>query len=157
MDVFRCAGCGRFARPEVEAPSVYGCQSCGAAVSEEGAPQRVSTTALDEAIRTAPVPLLVEFWAPDCEPCHSSAVVLDVVSHRLAGEAVVLRLDVEHEPEACDAHAVLAVPTVVLFSAGQERGRRVGPFQARALEEWVRATARTNAAGPVRPAPVCRA
>lgn len=120
---------------------MHGCPGCGAARSEEGAPQPVSAAALEQAIRAAAAPLLVEFWAPDCEPCGPSALVLDVVSHRLAGEAVVLRLDVEHDPEACTAHAILAVPTVVLFSGGQERGRRVGPFQARALEGWVRATA----------------
>ena len=69
----------------------------------------------------------------------------------------MLRLDVEHDPEACAAHAIVAVPTVVLFSAGQERGRRVGPLQARALEEWVRARARPDAARPVTHAPVGRA
>lgn len=135
MDVFRCAGCGAFTRLDVDAPSAHGCPACGVAISEEGAPERLSAVALEEAIRMAPVPLLVEFWAPDCEPCLSSALVLDVVSHRLAGEAVVLRVDVEHDPEACDAHAILAVPTVVLFAAGQERGRRVGPLQARTVEE----------------------
>lgn len=139
MDVFRCAGCGRFTRLDVEAPSVHGCPGCGGAMPDAGAPQQVSVIALDEAIRAAPVPLLVEFWAPDCEPCHAAALVLDVVSHRLAGAAVVLRLDVQHDPEACERHGILAVPTLVLFSAGREQGRRVGTPQARDLESWVRA------------------
>ncbi len=107
-------------------------------MSEQGAPQPVALSSLREAVRSAPVPLLVEFWAPECEPCLTSAVVVDAVSHRLAGEAVVLRLDVEENPEACEAYGVLAVPTLVLFAAGQERGRRVGRVQARQIEAWVR-------------------
>lgn len=142
MDVYRCPGCGHFAPVEAEAPSVHGCPGCGGAVSAEGGPQAVSLAALGEAIRAAPIPLLVEFWAPDCEPCLASGVVLDAVGHRLAGDAVVLRIDVEENPEATEAYGVLAVPTVVLFIAGRERGRRVGPLQARALEEWVHTAGR---------------
>jgi thioredoxin 1 len=97
-------------------------------------------------VRLAPVPLLVEFWAPDCEPCLTSAVVLDAVAHRLAGEAVVLRLDVEENPLACEAYGILAVPTLALFSEGQERGRRIGPPKVRELEVWIRAAARPVAA-----------
>ena len=138
METFRCPGCGRFAAPEADAPSVRGCSGCGGAVPDEGAPQTVSLTALGEAIRAAPVPLLVEFFAADCEPCAASAVVLDAVGHRLAGQVVVLRVDVEEASEACEAHGILAVPTLVLFSGGRARGRRVGPLKARQLEAWVR-------------------
>lgn len=137
VDVFRCAGCGLFTRLDVEGPSVHGCALCGAAVPEEGAPQPVSPVALREAIHAAPVALLVEFWAPECESCLASSVVIDVVAHRLAGDAVVLRVDVEAYPEAGEAYGILAVPTLVLFTAGQERGRRVGPVPAREIEAWV--------------------
>ena len=136
--MYRCPRCGLFARLDLEAPSAHGCTGCGGPVPERGAAQPVSLQALAEAIRTAPVPLLVEFWAPDCPPCLASALVLDAVGHRLAGEAVVLRVDVEEAPEACDSYGILAVPTVVLFSAGRDRGRRAGPVQARPLEAWVR-------------------
>lgn len=137
MDVFRCPGCGLLTGREMDSPSAHGCARCGAPPGEEGAPQAVGTGALQEAIRSCPVPLLVEFWAPDCPPCVTAGVVVDAVAHRLAGDAVVLRVDVEAHPEAADAHGVLAVPTLVLFRAGQERGRRVGPVAARALEAWV--------------------
>jgi len=137
VDVFRCTVCGLFTRLDREAPSVHGCAACGSAVSDEGAPQPVSPGALRDAIRAAPVPLLVEFWTPDCEPCVASAVVIDAVAHRLAGRAIVLRLDVEQHPEGCEDYGLLAVPTLVLFRAGGERGRRVGPMQARTIESWV--------------------
>ncbi len=156
MDVFRCSGCGLFTRLDLEGPSVHGCALCGAAVPEEGAPQPASPGSLREAIHAAPVPLLVEFWAPDCEPCLASSVVIDVVAHWLAGDAVVLRVDVEEHPEACEAYGILAVPTLVLFTAGEERGRRVGPVPAREIEAWVSGSTATVPAS-VTPAPAGRA
>jgi thioredoxin 2 len=146
LDVFRCPECGAFATREVDAPSAQGCVRCGAAVPTEGAPQAVSPETLRTAIRTAPVPVLLEAWAPDCDPCLTSAVVVDAVGHRLAGAAVVLRSDIEAHPEVCDAYRILAVPTLVLFSEGRERGRRIGPVPARAIEQWVR-----QLAAPERP------
>jgi thioredoxin 2 len=137
VDVFRCSGCGLFTSLDVEGPSVRGCARCGEAVPDDGAPQPASPGALREATRDAPVPLLVEFWAPDCEPCLASGLVIDAVAHRLAGEAVVLRVDVEQHPEASAAYGILAVPTLALFSGGEERGRRVGPVAAREIEAWV--------------------
>lgn len=116
---------------------MHGCPGCGGPAPQHGVPQPVSLQALTEAIRAAPVPLLVEFWAPDCGPCVASTLVLDAVGHRLAGEAVVLRVDVEEAPEACEAYGILAVPTVVLFSGGRDRGHRVGLPKAREIEAWV--------------------
>lgn len=152
MDVFRCAGCGLFTRLG-EGPSVHGCASCGAALQDAGAPQPASPGGLREAIRAAPVPLLVEFWAPDCDPCLASAVVIDAVAHRLAGDAVVLRVDVEAHPEAGEAYGILAVPTLVLFTGGEERGRRVGPVAAREIEAWVRGPPAAPGVTPARPGP----
>jgi thioredoxin 2 len=146
LDIFRCSGCGLFTRIDVEGPSVHGCALCGAAVPAEGAPQPASPGALRGAIHAAPVPLLVEFWAPDCEPCLGCAVVIDAVAHRLAGDAVVLRVDVDQHPNACEAYGILAVPTLVLFTGGAERGRRVGPVPAREIEAWVSGLSGTDAA-----------
>jgi thioredoxin 2 len=138
VDVHRCPACGLFAQLDVEAPSVHGCERCGGAVADDGAPQDVSFAALGEAIRSAPIPLLVEFWARDCQSCAGATLVLDAVGHRLAGELAVLRVDVDAAPEACDLHGVLAVPTVLMFSGGVERGRRVGPLTAKAVQAWIR-------------------
>ena len=56
----------------------------------------------------------------------------------MAGEAVVLKVDTEAHPDAGARHAIRAIPTAVLFRAGEERERRMGVQPAPALEAWLR-------------------
>jgi len=138
LEVYRCPGCGLFTGHRTGGPGVPACTRCGGAISEEGEPQQVSLAALEEAIRTAPVPLLVEFWSTACDACLRSALVLDAVAHRLSGAAVVLRVNLDESPEASEAYRILALPTVILFVRTREQGRRVGPVTAREIEAWAR-------------------
>ncbi len=72
------------------------------------------------------VPVLVDFWAEWCPPCHRLAPVLDELAAEYAGRARVVKLDVDANPDAARAYGVMAMPTLTVFRGGQVVSQVVG-------------------------------
>ncbi len=71
-------------------------------------------------------PVLVDFWAEWCMPCHMMAPVLKEVSDELAGRLTVAKLDTDEAPDVWQRFAIEGIPTLILFRAGKELTRIVG-------------------------------
>lgn len=71
-------------------------------------------------------PVLVDFWADWCAPCHRISPIIEEIAKERAGELEVYKLDVDAETEVVMRHGVSAMPTLVVFSGGEEIGRIVG-------------------------------
>ena len=143
MPVFRCGVCEAFNRVEPDGGEPR-CSGCESKLDLSGHPQEVDAAALQRAIALAPVPLLVDFWAPWCGPCVMAAPIVKAVGTRLAGEIAVLKVNTEEEPEAGDTHAIYAIPTLAVFAHGEEISRQMGVLARAQLERWVRETVRTS-------------
>ena len=137
MATYRCRSCGAFNRVGTGSGTPV-CGRCKNALSTDGAPQDVSAEMLERAVASSPVPVLVDFWAPWCGPCRVAAPFFDQVARRLKGDAIVLKVDTEANPEAGARYGIRAIPTAILFQGGQERERRMGVQPAQALESWLR-------------------
>jgi thioredoxin 1 len=72
------------------------------------------------------LPVLVDFWAPWCVPCHLVAPVVEQIAAEQAGRLRVVKLNVDDSPHTAGRFGVLSIPTLILFGGGQEQGRVVG-------------------------------
>jgi putative thioredoxin len=84
-------------------------------------PGAVSTADFDTAVleRSRERPVLVDFWAAWCGPCRSLAPVLDRLATAYAGQAEVVKVDTDAEPELASRYGVRSLPTLALFRDGQ--------------------------------------
>ena len=89
-------------------------------------PHQVSTKDFDNRVLRAAEPVVVDFWAEWCGPCHMMAPVLDQLAGELEGRMSFAKLNVDENPELSVRYGVEGIPTLIVFSQGKEAGRIVG-------------------------------
>jgi len=86
----------------------------------------LNEAALDDELRQAKEPILVDFWAPWCGPCRAMSPAVDAVAEKLAGEAKVYKINVDDNPSVAPRFNLRGIPTLILFKDGREMNRLVG-------------------------------
>ncbi|MDX1631231.1 MAG: thioredoxin TrxC [Thermoanaerobaculia bacterium] len=81
----------------------------------------------------AGVPVLVDFWADWCGPCHAVAPVLEEVAREKAGRLKVVKVDVDAHPGLQNRFRVSGIPTLILFRDGEAVDRVSGALPKGAL------------------------
>ena len=88
--------------------------------------------------RSKTVPMLVDFWADWCGPCHALAPVLERAVER-HGEVVLARVDVDQNQRLAMAFQVQGIPAVKAFQDGRLVDEFVGAQPAQVVERFVEA------------------
>ena len=86
----------------------------------------VSDTDFEQDVLKSATPVLVDFWADWCGPCHMVAPVIEEIASENQGKLVVRKLDVDSNPETTRRYGVLSIPSMLLFVDGVEKVRIVG-------------------------------
>jgi thioredoxin 2 len=101
-------------------------------------PWVVDAAAADfEAELRAPVPVLVDFWAPWCGPCKWVSPAVEEQARERAGKLKVVKLDIDTAPDIAGRYQVQGIPTLMLTRDGQEVDRLVGAAPKPQLESWL--------------------
>ena len=80
----------------------------------------------DETVLAADQPVLVDFWAEWCGPCHQMAPILEALAQEYSGRIKFVKLDTEENFDISDRYGVRSLPTLLLFKDGQQVDRIFG-------------------------------
>ena len=77
-------------------------------------------------VLSAQTPVLVDFWAEWCTPCHMVAPVVEEIAREKSGRLKVAKLNVDDNPATARQFGVMSIPTLIVFAGGQEKARVIG-------------------------------
>lgn len=94
----------------------------------------VDTGRFEEVVLRSQVPVIVDFWAPWCQPCRAVAPVVEQIAAMRAGSYKVVKVNIDEEPALAQTFNVQSIPMVALFRNGRMERASVGAKPRPALE-----------------------
>ncbi len=83
--------------------------------------------------------VVVDFWAPGCDPCRQLAPLLDKLVNEFAGRFVLAKVNVDDEGQIAAAFGVQSIPVVVALVDGKPVDHFQGVLPEDELRQWLEA------------------
>jgi thioredoxin 1 len=83
----------------------------------------VNDTEFQTSVLDSDTPVLVDFWAEWCVPCHMVSPVVEEIGQEKGQALMVAKLNVDDNPGATRTYGVMSIPALILFKAGKEVAR----------------------------------
>jgi thioredoxin 1 len=69
----------------------------------------------DRTVLASETPVLVDFWAEWCVPCHMVSPVVEEIGEEAGETLKVAKLNIDENPEATRRYGVMSIPSLILF------------------------------------------
>jgi thioredoxin 1 len=92
-------------------------------------------TKFSELIQNSEKPVLVDFYANWCSPCHAMAPVLKEVAAEFSNKIKIIKVDIDKNPAVSTQYKIISIPTLILFHKGEIKWRESGVIPGYALKK----------------------
>ena len=133
-----CPNCGQKNRiSAAHLASHVRCAKCKTPLAPIDKPLEADPDLFDDVLQHARVPVLVDFWADWCGPCHMAAPEVQRVASEMAGRAIVLKVDTERHPQIAARYQVQGIPNFVVISNGRTVFQQSGVVPHTEMKRWL--------------------
>ncbi len=87
---------------------------------------KLSDENFEKEVLNSDIPVIVDFWAEWCVPCKMLSPIIEELAEEYAGKVKICKLDVDDAPGAAAKFSVQSIPTIILFSKGEQVSQTVG-------------------------------
>ncbi|MBE0461464.1 MAG: thioredoxin [Candidatus Aminicenantes bacterium] len=87
---------------------------------------KVTDGTFEEDVLRSEVPVLVDFWAEWCGPCHMVTPTLEYLAQNYNDKMKVVKLNVDENMITASKYGVMSIPTLLLFKGGEVAETVVG-------------------------------
>jgi thioredoxin 1 len=94
----------------------------------------VTESTFDAEVTKSETPVIVDFWAEWCGPCHAVAPVLDKIVAERNGDVKLVKVNIDEERGLAEKFGIASIPTMILFRDGQPAAAAMGAQPKSALE-----------------------
>ncbi len=100
-------------------------------------PLTLTDANFQQVVLNSDIPVLVDFWAQWCGPCHMIAPTVEALAKEFAGRLLVGKLNVDENPRTASRYGIMSIPTLLIFKNGRVVDQIVGALPAPALRQRV--------------------
>ncbi len=118
------------------------CGRCGYSLSQvppSGQVNALTDQLFQERVEQADLPVLVDFYSPNCGPSQMLAPVLEQVARNYAGKLMVYKLDTSSQQMQATRFQIRGVPTLLFFKDGRIVDQLVGAVPQAEIEGRINA------------------
>ena len=72
------------------------------------------------------LPVLVDFWAPWCGPCHALTPAIEDLAKNYSDKVKIAKVNIDSHPELANKYQVMSIPTLLLFRDGKVDKQHIG-------------------------------
>ncbi|MFQ5510304.1 MAG: thioredoxin [Candidatus Krumholzibacteriia bacterium] len=91
----------------------------------------------DEKVRRGDRAVVVDFWAPWCEPCTLVDPILEKLAAKYEGSVEFLKMNIDEEKAVPSKYAVRSIPTILFFKQGKISNQIIGVETEEAIEKAI--------------------
>jgi thioredoxin 1 len=94
----------------------------------------VTEQSFEQEVLQSDKPVIVDFWAEWCGPCHAVSPVLDKIVEERNGDLRLVKVNIDEEQELAQRYGVASIPTMILFRDGAPAAAAIGAQPKGAIE-----------------------
>ncbi|MDQ2983906.1 MAG: thioredoxin [Actinomycetota bacterium] len=95
----------------------------------------VTESSFEQEVLRSDKPVIVDFWAEWCGPCHAVSPVLDKIAEEHEGELKLVKINIDEEQGLAQKYGIASIPTIILFKDGEPAAAAIGAQPKGAIEK----------------------
>ena len=95
----------------------------------------VTEQSFEQEVLQSDKPVIVDFWAEWCGPCHAVSPVLDKIVDERNGDLKLVKVNIDEEQGLAMRFGVQSIPMMILFKDGEPTAAAVGAHPKASLEK----------------------